>query len=105
MTGELQMKSMRDVESFGAVDADADRLLEKCFEDHEAYLDARSHKKFIVIGRKCSGKTAIRSSSGKSGSTPFHSVTISVTTLGTFMTNRQPLEFQRKNASFRVGAT
>ncbi len=53
------MKSLRDVESFGAVDADADRLLEKCFEDHEAYLDARAHKKFLVIGRKGSGKTAI----------------------------------------------
>jgi len=53
------MRDMYDVESFGAVDADADKLLDKCFEDHEAYLDAKSHQKFLVIGRKGSGKTAI----------------------------------------------
>jgi hypothetical protein len=48
-----------EVDELGAVDADADRLLEQCFEDHEAYLDAKAHKKFLVIGRKGSGKTAI----------------------------------------------
>ncbi len=41
------------------VDADADKLLDVCFEDHEAYLDAKSHTKFLVLGRKGSGKTAI----------------------------------------------
>ena len=53
------MESLSQVESFGAVDADADKLLDRCFEDHEAYLEAKSHKKFLVIGRKGSGKTAI----------------------------------------------
>jgi hypothetical protein len=53
------MRSLADVESFGAIDADADKLLDTCFEDHEAYLDARSHAKFLVLGRKGSGKTAI----------------------------------------------
>jgi hypothetical protein len=48
-----------DVDAFGAVDADADKLLDLCFEDHEAYRDAKSHEKFLVLGRKGSGKTAI----------------------------------------------
>src|SRR4051794_25461786 len=46
-------------ESFGGIDADADRLLDECFEDHDAYLQARDHKRFLIIGRKGSGKTAI----------------------------------------------
>ena len=53
------MRELYQVESFGAVDADADELLDTCFEDHEAYLEAKSHKRFLVIGRKGSGKTAI----------------------------------------------
>ena len=53
------MKDLSIVEEFGAVDADADTLLEQCFEDHDAYLDARSHRKFLILGRKGSGKTAI----------------------------------------------
>ncbi len=51
--------SLAEVDSFGAVDADADKLLDACFEDHEAYLDAKSHVKFLILGRKGSGKTAI----------------------------------------------
>jgi len=50
---------LSQVDSFGGVDADADKLLEACFEDHEAYLAAKSHNKFLVLGRKGSGKTAI----------------------------------------------
>jgi Cdc6-like AAA superfamily ATPase len=53
------MRRLVDVESFGAIDADADKLLDACFEDHEAYLAARSRSKFLVLGRKGSGKTAI----------------------------------------------
>jgi hypothetical protein len=53
------MSELFQVESFGAVDADADKLLDACFEDHEAYLDAKAHKRFLIIGRKGSGKTAI----------------------------------------------
>lgn len=47
------------VETFGAIDADADRLLRECFQDHPAYLRARGHERFLVIGRKGAGKTAI----------------------------------------------
>ncbi len=50
---------LSEVDSFGAVDADADKLLEACFEDHEAYRDAKSHRRFLILGRKGSGKTAI----------------------------------------------
>jgi hypothetical protein len=53
------MKTLLDVEELGAIDADADGLLDQCFEDHEAYINARAHKKFLILGRKGSGKTAI----------------------------------------------
>jgi hypothetical protein len=44
---------------FGGIDADNDPLLDRCFESHKAYLDARSHAKTVILGRKGSGKTAI----------------------------------------------
>lgn len=47
------------ISKFGAVDADTDEILLECFQDHEAYTQARDHKKFLIIGRKGSGKTAI----------------------------------------------
>lgn len=53
------MRSLRDVESFGGIDADADDLLEDCFRDHEAYAGLLAHKRPIILGRKGSGKTAI----------------------------------------------
>lgn len=53
------MKLISSVDTFGAVDADADTLLEQCFQDHEAYLAAMAHDRFLIIGRKGSGKTAI----------------------------------------------
>ena len=40
---------LSEVESFGAVDADADKLLDACFEDHEAYREAKSHSKFLIL--------------------------------------------------------
>jgi hypothetical protein len=46
-------------ENFGAIDADADALLRDCFRDHPAYSVARAHERFLVVGRKGSGKTAI----------------------------------------------
>ena len=58
-SGRSAMRRFNEVESFGAIDADADQLLDTCFEDHEAYLDAKAHRKFLIIGRKGSGKTAI----------------------------------------------
>jgi len=53
------MKNLLDVEKFGAIDADNDDLLFDCFEDHEAFKDLLNFKKFIIVGRKGSGKTAI----------------------------------------------
>ncbi|BBF92112.1 P-loop ATPase, Sll1717 family [Blastochloris tepida] len=48
-----------EVETFGTVEADNDDLLLECFEDHEAYIAAKKHDKFLIVGRKGSGKTAI----------------------------------------------
>lgn len=50
---------LNQIEKFGVSEADNDDLLLDCFEDHEAYLAARQHKKFLIIGRKGAGKTAI----------------------------------------------
>lgn len=50
---------LRELDGFGGIDADADALLASCFQDHPAYLDALGHRRFLVIGRKGSGKTAI----------------------------------------------
>lgn len=47
------------VENFGAVDADADALLAECFATHSSYESVRDTRKFLVLGRKGSGKTAI----------------------------------------------
>jgi hypothetical protein len=53
------MRSLDKVTNFGGIDADADNLLEEAFQDHDAYQAARDHKRFLVLGRKGSGKTAI----------------------------------------------
>lgn len=59
---EFQTLATIDLDSvtdFGGIDADNDPLLDRCFESHKAYLDARSHAKTVILGRKGSGKTAI----------------------------------------------
>lgn len=53
------MKALAQVDSFGAVDADNDTLLLDCFEDHDAFLGVMNRSRYLVIGRKGSGKTAI----------------------------------------------
>lgn len=53
------MKSLSAAENFGAVDAENDDLLLRSFEDHEAYTNIRDFRRFLVIGKKGSGKTAI----------------------------------------------
>jgi hypothetical protein len=53
------MKTLEEVDNFGSIDADNDPLLFSCFEDHEAYRHVRDLSRFLVIGRKGSGKTAI----------------------------------------------
>lgn len=56
---EYKMKKLYEIETFGGIDADTDSLLDTCFEQHEAYLQSKGHKRFLVLGRKGSGKTAI----------------------------------------------
>lgn len=53
------MKSLSTVARFGAVDADSDDLLLQSFEDHPAFMHLLNRDKFLVIGRKGAGKTAI----------------------------------------------
>ncbi|TCW20613.1 P-loop ATPase, Sll1717 family [Dietzia cinnamea] len=53
------MKELVQIDSFGAIDADADELLRDCFEDHPAYLELKAQRRFLVLGRKGAGKTAI----------------------------------------------
>ena len=48
-----------DTNRFGGIDADADDLLKDCFRDHPAYIEAKEHRRFLIVGRKGSGKTAI----------------------------------------------
>jgi hypothetical protein len=57
--GGQSVKPLAEISSFGAIDADFDELLDSCFQDHEAYVSAQSHGRFLVVGRKGSGKTAI----------------------------------------------
>lgn len=53
------MKNLQLVDSFGGTDADSDDILLSAFEDHEAYQDIVKFKRFLIIGKKGSGKTAI----------------------------------------------
>lgn len=53
------MKSLHEAETFGAVDADNDDLLLQSFEDHQAFLSVLKQERFLVLGKKGSGKTAI----------------------------------------------
>jgi hypothetical protein len=45
--------------NFGAIDADEDALLRECFQSHPAYLAAKAHERWLVLGRKGTGKPAI----------------------------------------------
>lgn len=53
------MVDLNAVRNFGEVDADVDPLLDQAFETHAAYISARDHERYVMIGRKGSGKTAI----------------------------------------------
>ena len=50
---------LHEIEDFGGIDADEDALRGECFQNHGAYLDAIAHRRFLIVGRKGSGKTAI----------------------------------------------
>lgn len=53
------MRKLDEIDSFGSSDADTDEFLLECFEDHAAYNSVRNHKKYLILGRKGAGKTAI----------------------------------------------
>jgi len=50
---------LKEVQTFGGIDASADRILLAAFEDHAAYKNALELTRPIIIGRKGSGKSAI----------------------------------------------
>jgi hypothetical protein len=53
------MRALTAIDNFGAIDADNDELLLDCFEDHEAFIEVMNRRRFLVVGKKGSGKTAI----------------------------------------------
>lgn len=55
------MKSLLSLpkSAFGNIDALQDKLLYSCFEQHEAYTNMLNFSKFLAVGKKGSGKTAI----------------------------------------------
>lgn len=55
------MKSLLSLQedAFGSIDALQDSLLYSCFEQHEAYLNMLNFSRFLAIGKKGAGKTAI----------------------------------------------
>ncbi len=53
------MKELTTINTLGGIDADNDALLIKCFQNHESYLNLINFEKFIILGRKGTGKTAI----------------------------------------------
>lgn len=53
------MKSLLSIDDFGSVDAESDELLINCFTQHPALHEVLNGRRFLVLGRKGSGKTAI----------------------------------------------
>src|SRR6266478_2663314 len=53
------MRPLHEIEEFGAIDAESDELLAECFETHPVYDQVIETNRFLVLGRKGSGKTAV----------------------------------------------
>jgi hypothetical protein len=51
--------ALDSIANFGAIDADEDALLRECFQNHPAYIAAKAHERWLILGRKGTGKTAI----------------------------------------------
>ena len=56
---DIAMKTLAEISAFGATDADNDQILFQAFEDHEAHEAVKARERFLIVGRKGSGKTAI----------------------------------------------
>lgn len=55
----LLIEKLKEVTTFGGIDASNDGMLLAAFEDHEAYKNAINLSRTIIIGRKGAGKSAI----------------------------------------------
>lgn len=100
------MVGLSDVNNFGGIDADADELLGTCFEDHEAYLAARNHERFLITGRKGSGKTAIfKKFLGSQSHEFFPSAIRFPITLGNITISKRKLVYRKSNVIYTVGST
>lgn len=53
------MKKIETIKTIGGVDADTDDLLMQCFQNHTSYNEIKDLEKYLVLGRKGTGKTAI----------------------------------------------
>lgn len=53
------MKPLETIETFGEIDAESDDLLSRCFEMHPGFEEALNGRRFLIVGRKGTGKTAI----------------------------------------------
>jgi hypothetical protein len=53
------ISKLKEVQTFGGIDASADRILLAAFENHAAYKNALELSRPIIVGRKGSGKSAI----------------------------------------------
>ncbi len=53
------MKELSKIDSFGTIEAESDPLLISCFEEHPAFAEALKGPRFLILGRKGSGKTAL----------------------------------------------
>lgn len=53
------MKKIETIKTIGGIDADTDDLLMQCFQNHNSYNEIKEFQKYIVLGRKGTGKTAI----------------------------------------------
>lgn len=53
------IEKLRDVQTFGGIDASSDRILLQAFEDHSAYKAALDFSRPIILGRKGAGKSAV----------------------------------------------
>ncbi len=53
------MKKIETIKTIGGIDADTDDLLMQCFQNHTSYNEIKELEKYIVLGRKGTGKTAI----------------------------------------------
>ena len=53
------MKKIETIKTIGGIDADTDDLLMQCFQNHHSYKEIKNLEKYIVLGRKGTGKTAI----------------------------------------------